>query len=203
MLGRLIRWIGDGRKAARLRRRARRSTDPNERAELLLDAAKLDDLPSARLEAAVALAQAGRYEESAWSWRRAIQLRPLLLPTPAQADALLPVLPGVARDVLDGLMSTDRKLLDQRWALERRGTFDGEERWRLLQERHWEMEHLVPTLRYIALAVAHTSGAPGRLRIDCDRYDPDPDSYLEIRQLGEAIVSWDEARRITQLRVRE
>lgn len=203
MLGRLIRWIGASRKAGTLRRQARRTADPNQRAELLLDAAKLDDIPSLRLEAAVALAQAGRHEESAWSWRRAIELKPAHVPSGEQIGALLPVLPRVARAVLDGLASADRTLLDQRWKLERRGSFEGEERWHLLQERYDQMEHLLPTLRYIALAVAHSGGAPGRVRIDCDVYDPDPDSYLEIRQLGEVVISWDESRHITNVRVQE
>lgn len=199
MLEWLIRWIGG--KAGTLRRRARRTADPNQRAELLLEAAKLDDVPRLSLEAAVALAQAGRLEESAGCWRRALELEPVLVPADEQIEALQPVLPRIAGEVLDGLASADRTLLDQRWKLKRRGSFDGEERWHLLQERYDAMEHLLPTLRYIALAVAHTSGAPGRVRIDCDVYDPDPDSYLEIRQLGEAVLAWNEERRLTDVRV--
>jgi len=199
----LFRWIGKSWKAGTLRRRARRTADPNERAELLLDAAKLDELPSLWLEAAVALAQAGRLDQSAESWRRAIELKPVHIPAEAQVAALLPVFPLVAHPVLDGLTGGRRGFLDHRWKLERRGSFDGEERWRLEQELYGEMNDLLPALRYIALAVAHTSGAPGRLRIDCDRQERDTDSYLDIAQMGEVIITWDESRRITSVRVQE
>ena len=201
MLGRLIRWIGAGRKAATLRRQARRTADPNQRADLLLRAATLDDLPSLCLEAAAALAQVGRLDESAGCWRRALTLKPVLVPSAAQVEALLPVLPRMAREVLDGLADGHPGFLDFRWKLERRGSLDGEERWRLEQEKIDGMEQLLPTLRYIALLVAHTTGAPGRVRIDCDLYDNDTDSYQEIHALGEAIISWDGDRRITDVRV--
>lgn len=199
----LFRWVGTGWKAGRLRRRARRTADPNARAELLLEAAKLDGLPGVWLEAAVALAQAGRLDQSAESWRRAIEIKPVLVPAEAQIAALFPVFPRVAGQVLDGLTGDRRGFLDHFSKLERRGSADGEERWRLEQDRYGEMKELLPTLRYIALAVAHTAGAPGRLRIDCDRKERDSDTYLDIAQLGEVIIAWDENRAITSVRVQE
>ncbi|MFL5539473.1 MAG: hypothetical protein ACJ8J0_10800 [Longimicrobiaceae bacterium] len=156
---------------------------------------KLDDTPASRMGAAVALAQADRYDESAESWRRAIALDPRRIPDEAQAAALEPVFPRVAREVLDGL-TRDGVRSRKHWKLVRRGSFEGEERWRLEQEKHDTMDELLPTLRYIALAVAHTSAAPGRLRIDCDRPNDDGEAYLPIVQMGEAIVTWDESRRI-------
>ncbi|HET7231301.1 MAG TPA: hypothetical protein VFJ16_14930 [Longimicrobium sp.] len=203
MIGRFFRWIGNGRAAGKLRHRAGKTADAAERAELLLAAARLDDTAGGYLEAAVALAQAGRLDESAGSWRRAIDLKPLLIPSEAQLAALAPVLPQVARDVLDALSSHDRKRLGEHWKLERRGSFDGEERFRLEQERHDSLNDLFPTLRYLALAVAHTTGAPGRLRIDCDRLNPDSEAYNPIVQMGEAIVTWDAGRRITDARLQE
>lgn len=197
MLGRLIRWIGDGRRAGALRRQALGTEDVGRRAELLRAAVELDDLPSLCLEAAVALAQAGGLDESAECWIRALKVKPGPIPTDEQIDALHPVLPRAAREVLGRLEHGPDGFLDHRWMLERRGSFDGEERWRLEQEEIDEMERLAPTLRYVALLVAHTSAAPGRVRIDCDLYDRDTDSYQEIRQLGEAIMSWDENRRIS------
>jgi tetratricopeptide (TPR) repeat protein len=194
---RLFPWLGS---AGRLRRRARNTRDASERAELLLRAAELDDTAGARLEAAVALAQAGRLAESAECWRRAIRLDPVRIPAEVQIAGLIPVLPQVASEVLDGL-SRGNPRSRKHWKLERRGSFDGEERWRLEQEAHDTMDALRPTLRYIALAVAHTSAAPGRLRIDCDCLTRDSEAYLPIEQLGEAVITWDEARRITDARV--
>ena len=163
---------------------------------------KLDDTPASRMAAAVALARAGRYDESAESWRRAITLDPRRIPDEAQAAALEPVFPRVAREVLDGL-TRDGVRSRKHWKLVRRGSFEGEERWRLEQERHSTMEELLPTLRYIALAVAHASAAPGRLRIDCDRPNDDSEAYLSIVQMGEAIITWDDQRRIIDMRVKE
>ena len=198
-VARLFRRIAAGR----LRRRARAAAaDANERAGLLLRAAELRDVPRLHLEAAVALAQAGRHAESAASWLRAIEQEPLLIPGDAQVAALQPVLPGVARALLDGL-SREQPGGRRHWKLERRGSFEGEERWRLEQEAHDTMDALLPTLRYVALAIAHTSAAPGRLRIDCDRPNPDSEAYNPILQMGEAVVAWDETRRITDMRVQE
>jgi len=194
---RLFPWLGG---AGRLRRRARSTRDANERAALLLRAAELDDTAGAHLEAAAALAQAGRLAESAACWRRAIRLDPLRMPGEAQIAALLPVLPQVASEVLGGL-SRGNPRSRKHWKLERRGSFDGEVRWRLEQEAFDTMAGLVPTLRYIALAVAHSSPAPGRLRIDCDCLTRDSEAYLPIEQLGEAVITWDETRRITNVRV--
>ena len=187
--------------AGRLRRRADGTANANARAELLLQATKLRDDPDLHLEAAAALAQAGRLAESAASWQRAIEQRPLLIPSEAQIDALLPVLPRVAQTVLDGLSRESSQ--GRRCKLERRGSFDGEERWRLEQEEHDTMDALLPTLRYVALVVAHTSGAPGRLRIDCDRPNPDSEAYNPILQMGEAIITWGEDRRISGVKVQE
>ena len=161
---------------------------------------KLDDTPASRMEAAVALARAGRYDESAESWRRAIALDPRRIPDEAQVAALEPAFPHVAREVLNGL--TREGLRSRKhWKLVRRGSFEGEERWRLEQEKHDTMDGLLPALRYIALAVAHISAAPGRLRIDCDRPNDDSEAYLSIVQMGEAIVTWDSDRRITAVKV--
>ncbi|HEX8831680.1 MAG TPA: hypothetical protein VF705_10960 [Longimicrobium sp.] len=203
MIGRFFRWIGNARAAGKLRHRAGKTAGATERAELLLAAARLGDTASAHLDAAVALAQAGRLDESAGSWHRAIELKPLLIPSEAQLDALAPVLPQVARDLLAGFLSHDRKRLEQHWKMERRGSFSGEERFRLEQERHDSLSDLLPALRYIALAVAHTTGAPGRLRIDCDRLNPDSEAYNPIVQMGEAIVTWNAERRITEVRLQE
>jgi|GEM_PF-4935488 len=194
-VGNLLRRIAAGR----LRRRARGTADANERAALLLQAAQLRDAPRLHLEAAAALAEAGRHAESAASWQRTIEREPLLIPGETQVAALLPVVPRVARAVLDGLSRESSR--GRRWKLERRGSFDGEERWRLEQEEHDTMDALLPTLRYVALAVAHTSGAPGRLRIDCDRPNPDSEAYNPVVQLGEAIITWDEGRRITGVKM--
>lgn len=150
------------------------------------------------LEDAAALARAGRLAESAESWRRAIALDPLHVPTEAQLAALEPVMPQVAREVLDGLTRGSGR---RDWKLERRGSFDGEERWRLMQAKHDEMEALLPALRYLALAIAHTAAAPGRLRVDCDCPNDDSEAYMEILQMGEAIIAWDESRRITEVRL--
>lgn len=196
-IARLFHSLGS---AGRLRHRAHDTRDATERAALLLRAAVLDDTPGGHLEAAVALAQADRLAESAESWRRAIQIDPVRIPDEAQVAALMPVMPQVAREVLDGL-SRGNPGSRKHWKLERRGSFDGEERWRLEQETFDTMDALLPTLRYIAAAVAHTSAAPGRLRIDCDCLTRDSEAYLPVEQLGEAVISWDEARRITDARV--
>jgi hypothetical protein len=135
----------------------------------------------AELRAAAALAAAGRHDEAAASWCRAIQLHPVLVPDAAQVTALLPVLPRVAREVLDGLAREDGC-----WRLERRGSLDGEESWRLVQARHDTMEALLPTLRFLAAAVAQVADAPGRLRVDCDRPNDDSEAYMEVLQMGEA-----------------
>ena len=197
-LTRLIRWLGE---PGRLRRRARRTADAHERASLLLRAATLADDAAIHLEAAVALAQAGRHAEAAESWRRAIQLRPLLIPAEAQLAALAPVLPRVAHEVLDGLSRAP--MSKRHWKLERRGSLDGEERWRIEQEVHWTFAELLPTLRYVASTVAHTTGAPGRLRIDCDRLERDGEDDDRLLQMGEAVFTWDETRQITGVRVHE
>jgi hypothetical protein len=196
-IARLFHWLGP---AGRLRRRARHTDDAHDRARLLLTAAELDPTPNGRLEAAVALAGAGRLPESAECWRRVIQLDPLRIPDDAQIAALLPVLPQVASELLAGLTRGEPRSR-RHWKLERRGSFDGEERWRLEQEAFDTMDELLPTLRYIALAVAHTASAPGRLRIDCDCLTRDSEAYLPVEQIGEAIVEWDEERRITEVRV--
>ena len=39
------------------------------------------------------------------------------------------------------------------------------------------------------------------LRIDCDRPNDDSEAYLSIVQMGEAIVTWDESRRIIDMKV--
>src|SRR6185295_18377743 len=122
------------------------------------------------------------------------------IPDEAQAAALEPVFPRVAREVLDGLTREGLRS-KKHWKLVRRGSFDGEERWRLEQEKHDTMDELLPTLRYIALAIAHTAAAPGRLRIDCDRPNDDSEAYLSIVQMGEAIITWDDQRRITDVKV--
>ena len=132
--------------------------------------------------------------------RLAVRIRAVAVD--AQVAALQPVFPGVARALLDGL-SRERPSGRRHWKLERRGSFEGEERWRLEQEAHDTIDALLPTLRYVALAIAHTSGAPGRLRIDCDRLNPDSEAYNPILQMGEAVLAWDEARRITGVRVQE
>jgi hypothetical protein len=150
----------------------------------------------AELRAAAALAVAGRHDEAAARWRRAIDLHPVLVPDAAQLAALLPVLPRVAREVLDGLTRGEKG-----WTLERRGAFDGEERWRLMQDRHDPMEALLPTLRFLATAVAQVADAPGRLRVDCDRPNDDREAYMETLQMGEAVFGWDAHRRITDERV--
>ena len=124
------------------------------------------------------------------------------IPGEAQIAALVSVLPQVASEVLDGL-SRGNPRSRKHWKLERRDSFDGEERWRLEQEAHDTMDALLPALRYIALAVAHTSAAPGRLRIDCDCLTRDGEAYLPIEQMGEAIISWHEGRRVTGVRVQE
>lgn len=163
---------------------------------------KLDDTPANQMKAAVALAQAGRFDESAESWRLAIALDPRRIPDEAQVAALGPVFPLVAREVLDGL-SREGLRSRKHWKLVRRGSFEGEERWRLEQERHSTMDELLPTLRYIALAVAHTSAAPGRFRIDCDRPNDDSEAYLSIVQMGEAIITWDAGHRIIDMKVQQ
>jgi len=112
------------------------------------------------------------------------------------------VLPRVAQALLDGLSSGSQSRGTRHWRLERRGSFEGEERWRLEQEAHDTMDALLPTLRYVALLVAHTSGAPGRLRIDCDLLTRDSEAYDPIVQMGEATVACDGERRITDLKVR-
>ena len=195
LVARFFRWIG----ARKLRRQARATTDAGKRADLLSHVAELDDRPDSHLEAAVALARTGRHAESAAAWLRAIEREPLLVPGEAQVAALLPVLPRVARAVLDGLSRPGSGR--RRWRLERRGSFDGEERWRLEQEAHETMDALLPTLRYLAQAIVHTSGAPGRLRIDCDRPNDDSEAYNPIIQMGEAIITWDAERRITAVKV--
>lgn len=197
-LTRLVRWLGE---PGRLRRRARRTADAHERASLLLRAATLSDDGVGHLEAAVALAEARRFEESAASWRRAIQLRPSMIPTETQLSALAPVLTQVAREVLDGLSRPTKSR--RHWKLERRGSLDGEERWRIEQEVHWTFAELLPTLRFVASAVAHTTGAPGRLRIDCDRLERGGEDEDRLLQMGEAIFTWDETRQITGVRIHE
>jgi hypothetical protein len=198
LLARLGRWLGE---PGRLRRRARGTADVHERASLLAQAAGLADDASIHLEAAVALAQAGRHTEAADSWRRAIQLRPLLIPDEAQLAALAPVLPQTMREVLDGLSRPQKS--KRHWKLERRGSFNGEERWRIEQEVHWTFAELLPILRYVASAVAHTADAPGRLRIDCDRLERGGESDDRLLQMGEVIFTWDATRQITGVRVHE
>jgi hypothetical protein len=198
-ISRLFRWFGDAREAGRLRKRARRTAEPAERVALLDRAVALDDSASARMELAVACARCGWLDRAAASWNRAIQLKPVTLPSDEEVAALTPVLPLAARDVLRAMMHGRRSFGDRRWKLERRGALDGEERWRLEQESGWTMEELLPTLRFVALVIAHTADAPGRVRIDCDRFDAGSDGPTEIIQVGEAIISWDDQRRITQV----
>jgi hypothetical protein len=156
------------------------------------------DTAKQRLAAAAEHARAGRFDEATQSWVRAVELKPQLIPNDAQLAALEPALPRVARQVLDQL-----SVPTKHWKLERRGSLDGEERWRLEQDKHWTMAKLAPTLHYVALVIVHTSAAPGRLRIDCDRIDDDSEAYLPLQQMGEAVITWDEARRITDVRVQE
>lgn len=198
-ISRLFRWFGDTREAGRLRKRARQTAEPAERVTLLERAVGLDDISSARMELAVACAQCGRLEQAAASWKRAVEMKPVILPSDGEVAALTPVLPLAARDVLEAMMHGRRSFGDHHWKLERRGTLDGEERWKLEQESGWTMEELVPKLRFVGLVIAHTAGAPGRVRIDCDRLDRSGDGPSEIVQVGEAIISWDEQRRITQV----
>lgn len=151
-----------------------------------------------RLATAVELARAGRHDEAAERWLRAVELQPSAIPSEAQLAALEPLLPRGAPRVLAAL-----SVATKHWKLERRGSLDGEERWRLEQDRHWPMAELVPTLRYVALVIAHASAAPGCARIDCDRPNPDSEAYLPVEQIGEAVITWDESRRITDVRVQE
>lgn len=195
---RLAHWIG---RPGRLRRQARNTTDAGERASLLSQAAEGSTDAAVHLEAAAALAQAGRHADAMASWRRCLHLQPLRVPTDAQLAALDAVMPQVAQEVLDTLVSPRKTR--RHWKMERRGTLDGEERWRMEQETHWTFAELMPTLRYIALAVAHTTAAPGRLRIDCDRLERGGDEDDRMLQMGEAIVTWDGDRRITNIRVQE
>jgi hypothetical protein len=195
---RLAHWIG---RPGRLRRQARKTTDAAERASLLAQAAEGSTDAAVHMEAAAALAQAGRHADAAASWRRSLDLQPLRIPTDAQLAALEPVMPHVAQEVLDALVSPRKTR--RHWKMERRGTLDGEERWRMEQETHWTFGELMPTLRYIALAVAHTCGAPGRLRIDCDRLERGGDEDDRMVQMGEAIATWDGDRGITSVRVQE
>jgi hypothetical protein len=181
--------------ATTLARRARTSEDSAERAALLVQAAASHGTAERHLEAAAALAAAGRLAASAQSWRQALARDPLQLPSDAQLAALSPVLPLVAVEVRDALLRGTTG-----WTLQRRGCFAGEERWRLEQARHDSMDALLPTLRYLALVIAHTSPVPGRLRIDCDWQNDDSEAYLALSQLGEALFSWDEARRVSALR---
>jgi hypothetical protein len=201
-ISRLIRSFGNGRAAGKLLRQARRTAEPAECVALLERAVALDDVPSVRMELAVAEAQCGRLDAAAESWRRAVAMKPVLIPSEAEMAALTPVLPLVAREVLAGLASADGSG-KRAWKLERRGAFDGEERWKLLQERFDELPELVPTLRFVAQAIAHTAGAPGRVRFDCDRPERDSEAYLDIVQMGEVVISWDESRHITDINVRE
>jgi hypothetical protein len=160
------------------------------------------DDASAQIKVAVAAAQGGRLDAAAESWRRAVAMQPVLIPSEAEMAALAPVLPLVAREVLARLASADGTG-KRGWKLERRGAFDGEERWKLLQERFDELPKLVPTLRFVAQAIAHTADAPGRVRFDCDRPERDTEAYLDVVQMGEVVISWDESRRITDVMVRE
>lgn len=200
-ISRLVHWFGSAREARRLRKLARHAAEPAERVALLERAVALDDTPAARMELAVACARCGWLDRAAASWKRAVELKPVTLPSNEEVAALTPVLPLAAREVLAAMMDGRRSFGDRHWKLERRGTADGEERWRLEQESAWTMDELLPRLRFIALVIAHTAGAPGRVRIDCDRFETDSEAPSEIVQVGEAIVSWDEQRRITQVRV--
>jgi len=150
------------------------------------------DTPKHHLAAAAAHARAGRLDEAAQSWIRAVELDPRHLPNGEQSAALKPVLPRAARQLLDQL-----SVPTNHWKLERRGNFDGEERWRLEQDKYSSMQELAWTLGYVAGVIAHTSAAPGRLRIDCDRPNDDSEAYLPIIQMGEIVFSWDETRRLT------
>jgi hypothetical protein len=193
-VSRFFRWVGNPRAAAKLRRRARRTAEPAERVALLERAVALDDIPSARMELAVAAAQCGWLDEAAESWRRAVAMKPVIIPTTAELAALWPVLPLVARDLLRVMSGTGAK--KPHWKLERRGSFGGEERWKVEQESAWTMDELMPTLRFLAQVIAHTAAAPGHVRFDCDRLDRGGDSSDEIVQMGEAIIRWDEQRRL-------
>ena len=202
-VSRIFRWIGSGATAAKLRREARRTADPAERVTLLERAVALDDLPTARMELAVAAAQCGLLDTAAASWRRAVEMRPLLVPSDADLAALAPVLPLVAHDVLAAMTGDRRGFLEHHWKLERRGSFDGEERWKMEQEEQPTMRDLLPTLRLIASAVAHTAAAPGRVRIDCDLFVNDSDLYNPVSQMGEAIIAWDAERRLADITINE
>src|SRR5690349_1134359 len=109
---------GGGRGARRSLRR---------RVALLERAVALDDIPSARMELAVAAAQCGWLDRAAESWRRAVAMKPVIIPTEAELSSLGTVLPLVARDVLAAM--TAGRANKPHWKLERRGSFDGEERW--------------------------------------------------------------------------
>ena len=200
-ISRLLRSFGDAREAGRLRKRARQTTEPADRVALLERAVALDDTSAARMDLAVACARCGWLDRAAASWKRAVEMKPATLPSDEEEAALTPVLPLAARDVLEAMMHGRRSLGDSHWKLERRGTRDGEERWKLEQKAGWTMEELLPKLRFVGLLIAHTAGAPGRVRIDCDRLDTDSERSSDIVQVGEAVISWDEHRRITQVRV--
>ncbi|HSU17231.1 hypothetical protein [Longimicrobium sp.] len=202
-ISRFFHWIGKGRAAGRLRRQARRAAEPADRVALLERAVALDDSASTWMELAVAAARCGRLGQAAESWRRAIAMQPVLIPPDAEMAALAPVLPLVAGDLLAAVSGGRRAFGDRRWKLERRGAFDGEERWKVEQERASEMKELLPALRFVAQAISHTAGAPGRVRFDCDRLERDSDAYNEIVQMGEVLIRWDESRRITGVDVRE
>jgi hypothetical protein len=184
----LLGWI----EAAGLSRRARQTADPVQRAELLVRAAAGHGTAARHLEAAVALAQAGRTAESAESWRKSIARDPLLIPDRTQLDALRSVVPTVAPEIVKALIH-DRGAR-AKWRLQRRGCFDGEERWRLEQAGQDTLDALLPTLRYLALLIAQISAAPGRLRLECDWQNDDDEAYLPITQLGEVLFAWDESR---------
>ncbi|HEX6751875.1 MAG TPA: hypothetical protein VF092_31560 [Longimicrobium sp.] len=202
-VSRVFRWIGGGATAAKLRRHARRTADPAERVTLLERSVALDDLPTTRMELAVAAARCGLLDTAAANWRRAVEMRPLLLPSEADLAALAPVLPLVAKDLLAAMTGGRKGFLEHHWKLERRGSFDGEERWKVEQEEQPTMRDLLPTLRLIALAVAHTAAAPGRVRIDCDLYVNDSDLYNPVSQMGEAIIAWDAERGLTDVAINE
>ena len=191
-LGRFYRWAVTLGAPTRLRRQARRAADPAAAAELFLRAVAIDDAPWGHFEAAAALARAGRLAEAAESWRRAVRQQPRLTPDAPLLAALMPVMPRIAPEVVEALVKGDGRR--PRWKLERRGAFDGEERWRLEQDSIDEMAELLPFLRYLAAAVAQTAAAPGRLRIDCDYLDR-TETGDELRQVGEAIFRWGEDRR--------
>jgi len=198
-ISRLIRWLG-GRAAAKLLRQARRTAEPADRVALLERAVALNDVPSTRMKLAVAAARCGRLDQAAESWRRAIAMKHVVVPSDEEMAALAPVLPLVARDVLAAMADGVSR---REWKLERRGAFDGEERWKLLQDAEDELPRLVPKLRFIAQAIAYTTEAPGRVRFDCDRRERDSDAYLDVAQMGEVVISWDESRCITAVDVRE